>query len=90
MLQITAVIFNLLPIPPLDGFGIIEPLLDEGTRYQLRQFGMYGLFLIFALLWFVPPAAHAFWDMVFELCRNLQIPIDLIIEGLNNFTFWRQ
>ena len=32
MLQVTAVLFNLIPVPPLDGFGIIEPFLDRRTQ----------------------------------------------------------
>ena len=34
-LQLTAAVLNLLPIPGLDGYGIIEPYLDP----QTRQFG---------------------------------------------------
>jgi Zn-dependent protease len=89
MLQITAVFFNLLPVPPLDGFGIIEPFLDERTRFQLRQFGMYGIFLIFLVLWFVEPVAREFWDMVFSATEALDISGDLVSEGFDNFMFWR-
>ena len=89
MLQVTAVIFNLLPIPPLDGFGILEPFLDAQTQMQLRQIGMYGLFLIFLLLWFVPPVANAFWDMVFDITDLLSIPYNLVSEGYDQFMFWR-
>lgn len=89
MLQVTAVIFNLLPIPPLDGFGIIEPFLDQQTRFQLRQLGTYGLMLIFIALWFIQPVNEAFWNTVFDVCRDLQLSPRMIIEGLNNFTFWR-
>jgi Zn-dependent protease len=34
-LQILSVMLNLLPIPPLDGFGIISPLMDEPSRRRL-------------------------------------------------------
>src|SRR6476661_6573543 len=34
-LQMLAVIFNLVPIPPLDGFGIISPYMDDETRVKL-------------------------------------------------------
>jgi Zn-dependent protease len=90
MLQITAVVFNLLPVPPLDGFGIIEPFLDERTRFQLRQLGGYSLMLIFVALWFLDPVSNAFWNMIFDICRDLHVPPTLISEGLSNFMFWRQ
>ncbi|MBN1681700.1 MAG: site-2 protease family protein [Anaerolineae bacterium] len=88
MLQVTAVLFNLLPIPPLDGFGIIEPLLDERTRFQVRQFGAYGLLIIFIILW--TPLGNGFWDMIFDICRSLDIPGWLIVAGWDNFMFWRE
>lgn len=89
MLQVTAVCFNLLPVPPLDGFGVIEPLLDSRTRWQLLQIGSYGLFLVFLALWFIPPVAEAFWAMIFDLTRALQIPDELVREGFRSFMFWR-
>jgi Zn-dependent protease len=87
MLQVTAVAFNLLPIPPLDGFGIIEPLLDQRTQFQMRQLGMYGLLLIFIILW--TPLGNQFWDVVFDMVGTLHIPGELIREGFRNFMFWR-
>lgn len=90
MLQITAVCFNLLPIPPLDGFGVIEPLLDQRTRWQMLQVGSYGLLLVFLALWFVPPIANSFWQMIFDITHALQIPDELVREGFRNFMFWRE
>ncbi|GAB4421324.1 MAG: hypothetical protein Kow00106_18210 [Anaerolineae bacterium] len=90
MLQVTAVCFNLLPIPPLDGFGVIEPLLDQRTRWQMLQIGSYGLFLVFLALWFVPPIANGFWNMIFDITHALQIPDELVREGFRNFMFWRE
>lgn len=90
MLQITAVCFNLLPIPPLDGFGVIEPLLDQRTRWQMLQIGSYGLFLVFLALWFVPPIANGFWQMIFDITHALHIPNELVREGFRNFMFWRE
>lgn len=90
MLQITAVILNLLPIPPLDGFGIIEPFLDENAGQALRQFGFAGgIFLVFFLLWTVDPVARAFWDTVYDACRTLNIPGWLSDIGYTAFMFWR-
>jgi Zn-dependent protease len=89
MLQVTAVLFNLLPVPGFDGFGIVEPFLDQSTRYYLLQFGSYGFLLVFLALWFLPPVAHAFWNMVFDTTRALHLPDNLVTEGYTNFMFWR-
>jgi Zn-dependent protease len=88
MLQITSVFFNLLPIPPLDGFGVLEPFLDERTQFQLRQMGMFGLLLLLVIMW--TPLGDPFWQMVFDAVRSLGVPGWLISEGFRNFLFWRE
>jgi Zn-dependent protease len=37
VLMVIAAVFNLLPIPPLDGFGIIAPFLPPAVVAKLRQ-----------------------------------------------------
>jgi Zn-dependent protease len=39
-------IFNLLPIPPLDGWKVLTGLVDPRTAYQLRGVEQYAVFLI--------------------------------------------
>jgi Zn-dependent protease len=36
-LQLLAVILNLVPVPPLDGFGIIGPFMNQETRLRLMM-----------------------------------------------------
>ncbi|MDQ3938430.1 MAG: site-2 protease family protein [Chloroflexota bacterium] len=43
-------IFNLLPIPPLDGWKILTGLVDARLAYSLRQIEPYGIFLLLALV----------------------------------------
>jgi len=52
VLQVFAVILNLIPVPPLDGFGILEAYLDEDTRRRFAspQFRWIGLFVLFFAL----------------------------------------
>jgi Zn-dependent protease len=63
-LQITAIIINLLPIPGLDGFGILEPFLPRdlvGFSSFVRPFG----FVILYLFVFVDsPISDVFWNTV--------------------------
>jgi Zn-dependent protease len=89
ILQISAVLFNLLPIPPLDGFNILEPFLDPQTRHQLAVIGFSGgLMLIFFLFWVVEPLNTAFWNMIYDIAGTFDIPRWMIAEGFNNFRFW--
>lgn len=53
-LNIVLFIFNLIPLPPLDGYRIIEDLVPNRIRAKLTQYEQWGLF-IFLLLIFIPP-----------------------------------
>ena len=43
-------IFNLLPIPPLDGSHIVEQMLPAQMRGQYRKIAPYGFFVLIAIL----------------------------------------
>lgn len=43
-------IFNLLPIPPLDGWRVVLGLVNARTAYSLRQLEQYAIFLLLGLL----------------------------------------
>jgi Zn-dependent protease len=65
-LQVTATLLNLLPIPGLDGYGIVEPSLSYQTRRGLDQFKPFGMLILFALL-FTPAINQVFFDAVYAL-----------------------
>jgi Zn-dependent protease len=43
-------VFNLLPIPPLDGGRIVGSFMDDHTRREWRKLDEYGMFIIFGLI----------------------------------------
>ncbi len=49
VLQIWAILFNLIPLPPLDGYHIIEPFLSEGIRAQMNFISMYAIWILFLI-----------------------------------------
>lgn len=49
-INISLFIFNLLPIPPLDGWRVLLGAVDPRTAYSLRQFEQYGFILLLLLL----------------------------------------
>ncbi len=92
-LQGTAILFNLIPFPPLDGFGIIEPFLPEDLAINLRSMGFAGLFLIILIFWlprtdngFHP--ADAFFDQVDSIADQVEVQIYQSRQGWDNFQFW--
>jgi len=66
-LQFLAVIFNLVPIPPLDGFGAIAPYLDNETRLKLTTPPTSTiLFLVYFMLIIGIPQFRAWIARLFE------------------------
>jgi Zn-dependent protease len=51
MLQVMAGILNLVPMPGLDGYGIIEPWLSYDNRRAFGNLAPYGMMIVFLLLW---------------------------------------
>ncbi|MGI8928275.1 MAG: site-2 protease family protein [Candidatus Limnocylindrales bacterium] len=50
VINILLMVFNLLPIPPLDGWHTLLALVDPRTAYTLRQYEQYGFILILLLI----------------------------------------
>jgi Zn-dependent protease len=89
LLQVTAVVLNLIPVPPFDGYNAIEPHLNETTRMQFEQTRGMFIWIVFLLLWFVPIVADMFWGLIFFISRIFGIPLQLAGLGLDLFQFWR-
>ncbi len=54
-INILLMIFNFIPVPPLDGSKVMFAFMDRRTEYQVRPFlEQYGFFILIALL-FLPP-----------------------------------
>lgn len=47
-------VFNLLPIPPLDGSSLLERVLPETWLPGWYRFRPYGMLVLFALVFFTP------------------------------------
>ena len=45
-------LFNLLPIPPLDGSKVLGAFLPDRAYFGLMRYERYGMFLLLALSWF--------------------------------------
>jgi Zn-dependent protease len=66
-------IFNLIPIPPLDGGRVLAGLLPPRAAYSYSRIEPYGFFILIGLLvthvldWFVSPLIYflpgCFWGV---------------------------
>ncbi len=91
-LQVTAAVLNLLPIPGLDGYAIIEPYLDPATvqgAEKIKPWGMIGVIVLLQIhqvnVWF--------FDLVYRLYDLIgpQLgPYRLSDFGREFFSFWHK
>ena len=86
-LQITGIFLNLLPLPPLDGFGAVSALLPKRLRLNLYRLSSLFLLVIFFGLMRVDPVRDFFWQFVYRVAEQVRIPLDLVYEGYQMIKF---
>ena len=86
VLELFSVLFNLIPIPPLDGYGIIEPYLDYENQLKMRSLGIGGLFIVYMLFRF-DPVMEFFQDAI-DLCLDsFGLPFETTWRAYNHALF---
>jgi Zn-dependent protease len=86
-LQVTAAVLNLLPIPGLDGWAIIEPYLDNQTQRGAEKIKPWGMIGVILLLQF-QSVRTAFFDLVNRLYDLTGANEALWAIGHEFFKFW--
>ena len=89
LLQVTALIFNLIPCPGLDGWGILEPFLPAQLRDFGRRVAPVAILILVAALFFVPGLSRWLWQTVFAACDWVGLDPRAAFRGLRLFQFWR-
>ncbi len=51
IINLLLMVFNLVPVPPLDGSRIVANFLSGKALWNYRRLERYGLFIVFGLLW---------------------------------------
>jgi len=62
-------VFNLIPIPPLDGSGVLMGFLSDEAAQKYERIRPFGFIIILALIWF-------------GLLRIIMLPISIIIHAI--------
>ena len=80
LINLVLIMFNLLPIPPLDGSHVMKYLLPPAWAMHYQRVGAYGLLILIVLLSFAP-AAIATWmapvGLLMRAAGRLIAPFDL-------------
>ena len=72
IINLLLALFNIIPIPPLDGHWILYGLLPTNAAATLERMSSYGFILLYAL-------------MILGVFRIILIPVSLIISLLRAF-----
>ncbi|MEV8345279.1 site-2 protease family protein [Streptomyces niveus] len=88
LLQVTAAILNFLPVPGLDGYGVIEPWLSRKFRAQVEPFAPFGLLAVIAVVLFIPGVNRAFFDGIDAILSGLGVSDQETYCGQNYYRFW--
>jgi Zn-dependent protease len=83
-------IFNLIPLPPLDGSHVMKYLLPPAWALRYQQFGRYGILVLFLLLatsigrpileaWLKP--VQVLWQMALTVVQSFLLPHFYVLLG---------
>ncbi|MBT2540400.1 site-2 protease family protein [Streptomyces sp. ISL-44] len=89
LLQVSAAILNFLPVPGLDGYGVIEPWLSYKVRREMAPLAPFGLIAVFALLW-IPEVNTFFFDVVRDILSGLGVSDLETYCGRDLYRFWQE
>lgn len=76
MVNLGLILFNLLPIPPLDGSKVLYHYLPAGARESYRQLDQYGFLILMGLLFtgmleFIRPLVYAMTDFFLGIAARV-------------------
>ena len=87
-IEATALLLNLLPIPGLDGFGVIEAFLPNAALRAIAPFRQGAMLLLIAVLFLVPAASAPLFDAALGLIEALGVSGRWVGAGFDYFHFW--
>lgn len=71
-------LFNLIPLPPLDGYRILEDVLPPSVSSKLRGVEQWSIF-IFLLILVIPALRNVTIQPLYELAQNMYVDLAKLI-----------
>ena len=85
VLNVVLAVFNMLPLPPLDGSRVALGLLPPGLAVRYARLERYGMAIIIGLL-ILPPLIGSQFGMQLDLLPWLLLgPVEVLIDSILTF-----
>jgi Zn-dependent protease len=80
-IEVIAVLLNLLPVPGLDGFGILRPWLSYSLQSLAIRYSQLSIIALFVLLFYFVPVRTAFFNTALQVSNMLGIDTIFVVAG---------
>lgn len=88
-LQATALVLNLLPVPGLDGFGVLQAVLPASMRTAIARISGIAVMAFLAAFILAPELFTPIFQVALWLCEQLAIDARHVVSGFDLFRFWQ-